>query len=107
MMGYLYLILAILGTSFGQIMLKKHSMQEKKISLYLLISLVLFISVPFFIYLSLLYINFIIVFLSDAISIIAIVILSSVLLNETIDKNKAYGIIFILMGMIIIQRKLI
>ena len=102
-MGYLYLAFAIFGTSFGQIMLKKHSMQDKRISLYLVISLILFVSVPLWTYLSLQFISFSLVFLSDAIAISLVVIFSSLFLNEKLSKNKSLAILSILLGIILLN----
>jgi len=106
-MGYLYLSLAIFGTSIGQLLLKKHNMQNSKISTYLIFALLLLVSVPIFIYLSLIYISFTIVFLSDLISIIIIVILSGIFLNESISNKKILGIVFIVLGIFGLKRYLL
>jgi drug/metabolite transporter (DMT)-like permease len=106
MIGYLYLTLAIVGTSFGQLLLKKHSTIQKKITLYLFFSILLLISVPFLIYLSLMYISFAIVFLSDALSIILVVIISSIFLNESLNYTKIAGIILIVSGIYMLSGRI-
>ena len=55
MIGYLYLTMAVFGTSVGQLLLKKHNMQNNKLSSYLFFALLLLVSVPIFTYLSLQY----------------------------------------------------
>jgi len=103
MIGYLYLFFALLGISLGQVMLKKHSMQEKKISLYLVLSLILFIGVPIWTYLALQYIAFVFVFLSNALAISLVVLFSALFLNEKLNKHKILAIIFILLGILLLN----
>jgi multidrug transporter EmrE-like cation transporter len=106
--GYIYLTLAVLSTSFGQLLFKQNApLLGKKVSTSLIISIFLLVSVPFYIYLSLQYINFAIVFLSDAISIIIIVVFSKFFLKEYLNSKKLIGIFFILIGICILNWKAI
>jgi len=107
MIGYIYLTLAVFGTSVGQLLLKQYNMQSKKITFGLLAALLLLVSVPLFKYLSLQYISFAIVFLIDAIVIALIVLLSKIVLNEYIRKKKILGIAFVILGILMIDRSLV
>lgn len=107
MIGYLYLSFAIFGTSVGQLLLKKYNQQTKKITLGLLLSLSLLVSVPLFTYLSLQYIDFVIVFLADAVAISLIVLLSKLILNENLGLQKIIGIILILLGLIMLKGSIV
>lgn len=107
-MGYVYLMLAILSTSFGQLLLKKYNISSiKKISSILVVSILLLISVPVYTYLSLQYISFAIVFISDAISIVLVVVISNIFLKEYLNQKKLIGIVFILLGIFILNWKAI
>jgi drug/metabolite transporter (DMT)-like permease len=99
--------MAVLGTSIGQLLLKKHNIQNNKLSNYLFFALLLLVSVPIFIYLSLIYISFIIVFLSDALSIILVVTISNIFLKESLNKKKLIGIILIIVGMFMLKGKVL
>jgi multidrug transporter EmrE-like cation transporter len=107
MIGYLYLGMAIFATSIGQLLLKKHNMQDNKVSNYLLLALFLLVSVPILIYLSLIYISFTIVFLADAISIILVVVVSKVFLSETLNYKKVIGISLIIVGIFMLKGKVL
>ena len=109
MLGYVFLSLAMFGTAAGQLCLKKHhTLEEKKIiSVNFLVAMILFMSVPLFIYLSLQYLNFIIVFLSDAIVIAIVVIFSAIFLKEKINLEKIIGIAVIILGIVIINWRMI
>lgn len=108
MMGYIFLSLAIFGTTAGQLFLKKHhTLGENFFSVNFLFAIILFMSVPIFIYLSLEYLNFIIVFLSDAIVITIIVIFSTIFLKEKIYLEKIIGVILIVLGIFIINWRMI
>jgi multidrug transporter EmrE-like cation transporter len=107
-MGYVYLMLAILSTSFGQLLLKKYNIPSiKKIPSILVASILLLISVPVYIYLALQYISFAIVFISDAISIILVVVISRIFLKEYLNQKKIIGIVLILVGIFILNWKAI
>lgn len=107
MIGYLYLTLAIAGTSFGQLLLKKHGTHKQKMTPYLFGSIVLLVSVPFFIYLSLMYISFAIVFLSDALAIMLVVIISNIFLNESLNYTKIAGILLIVSGIYMLSWRIV
>ena len=107
MIGYLYLSLAIFGTSVGQLLLKKHNMQNSEISTSLIFALLLLVSVPILIYLSLIYISFTIVFLADALSIIVVVIISNIFLSESLNRKKLIGIGLIIIGIFMLKGKIL
>ena len=107
MIGYLYLGFAVFGTSIGQLLLKKYNMQNNRISTYLIFALLLLVSVPVFIYLSLIYINFTIVFLADSISIILVVIISNIFLSESLNRKKLIGIGLIIIGIFMLKGKVL
>lgn len=107
MIGYLYLVLAILGTSIGQILLKKYSLQKKRITIDLFFALLLLGLVPIFIYLSLRHISFLIVFIADALAIAMVVLMSKIALKENLNKNKITGILLIVIGILILKWKMI
>jgi drug/metabolite transporter (DMT)-like permease len=100
MIGYFYLTMAVLGTSIGQLLLKKHNLQNNKLSSYLFFALLLLVSVPILTYLSLQYIDFIIVFLADALAISLIVFLSSMIIKDQINLKKLIGRFLIIVGII-------
>jgi len=107
-MGYIYLTLAILSTSFGQLLLKKYNTSSgKKKSNKLIISILLLIGVPVYIYLALQHISFAIVFISNALSIILVVVISNIFLKEYLNQKKIIGIVFVLLGVFILNWKAI
>lgn len=108
-MGYLYLFCAIISTSFGQLLLKKYNcaLYKKIYSYDLIIAICLICSVPVFIFLSLKYLSFTIVFLSDALSIVLIVVISGIFLKENISLKKLLGVIFIIIGIFLLNGKIV
>jgi uncharacterized membrane protein len=101
-MGYIYLFFIIFNTSLGQVFLKQHNINNNHIiSLYLIVGILLLISVPILTYLALNYLPFNIVFLSDSLSIVSVILLSSIFLDETISNNKILGSVLVISGMLL------
>ena len=103
MEGYIFLLLLIIFTSFGQLFLKKHNMQNKKMSYDLILSLLFLVSIPLLSYLSLIYLDFFIVFLSNSLAIVLVVLISNIFLKEHLTRKKVFGIVMILIGMLILN----
>jgi uncharacterized membrane protein len=97
---------AILSTSIGQLLLKKYNTNSKNYFI-LFFALGLLVSIPIWIYFSLKYLSFIVVFISDSLSIVLIVILSNIFLKEKLDLSKFFGILFIIIGIFMLKGRIL
>lgn len=90
---------AVLTTALGQFFYKKFALNKKKI--YLIISVSLFAMVPLFNFIALKEISIDIVYMSTSLTIILVIFLSKVFLNEKVDIKLYSGVLIILLGIII------
>ena len=90
---------AVLTTALGQFFYKKFALNKKKI--YLIISVSLFAIVPLFNFIALKEISIDIVYMSTSLTIILVIFLSKVFLNEKVDIKLYSGVLIILLGIII------
>jgi len=92
-------VAAVLTTALGQFFYKKFALNKKKI--YLIISVSLFAMVPLFNFIALKEISIDIVYMSTSLTIILVIFLSKVFLNEKVDIKLYSGVLIILLGIII------
>jgi len=92
-------VAAVLTTALGQFFYKKFALNKKKI--YLIISVSLFAIVPLFNFIALKEISIDIVYMSTSLTIILVIFLSKVFLNEKVDIKLYSGVLIILLGIII------
>ena len=99
MIGFFYLMMAILCTAFGQFYYKLFTSNKKKRFYYL--TILMFICTPLFSMLALKYISIDIVYIFTSLTILLVVILSNVYLKEKVYKKEVIGIGFIILGVVI------
>ena len=99
MIFYIYLVLAITLTSFGQVFYKLYFQKKKK--RYIVLSLALFISTPYFGYLALSGLPIDIVSISSALILVFVQVLSRTLLKETQTTRQLFATVLIVMGLFI------
>ena len=97
--SYVFLVLALIFTTIGQISYKIY-FQKKKI-FWLVCSLASFVGVPFFNYIALLRLSIDTVYISTALTIIMIMFASSLILKEHISKNQFWGAMTIIVGIVV------
>lgn len=97
--GFLFLLSAILSTALGQFFYKIFALNKKKYFFYL--TILMFVLIPFFSMLSLKYYSVDVVYMFTALTILLVVLLSKLFLNEVIRKNQAIGIVFIILGVVL------
>ncbi len=93
------LFIAISATSLGQFFYKLFF--QKKNTLFVILAVSLFISVPLFSYYALQEIDINIVYMSTAVTHILVIFLSKMFLNEQIQLEKMYAVLVVFFGMIV------
>ncbi|MBL4652456.1 MAG: EamA family transporter [Flavobacteriales bacterium] len=96
---YLYLLCALVFTTTGQL-LYRHYHNTKK-HLFLLLTLISFILVPFFSYKSLIGLSIDVVYMATSITIVFVLLGGRVLLKEELSKHQILGSILIILGIVI------
>lgn len=93
------LILAVLLTSFGQVLYKLYAIQKR--FTYWIASIASFCLVPFFNYLALLGLPLDVVYMATSVTIVLVVYLGRVILKEEINVFRLAGILLIVLGIVI------
>ncbi len=96
---YIFLTLALLSTAFGQVFYKYYFQAGRKV--WFLLAVSTFFSAAFFSFLALKKLTIDIVYMSTSITLVMVIILSRLWLNETIHKNKIIGSFLIISGIIL------
>lgn len=97
--AYIYISLSVILTAAGQITFKTYSTSNKKA--LLLLSLVLFLSVPILNFLSLKSLSIDAVYIANSLTILLVVALSKLYLNEPINRKALVGCLAIAAGVIL------
>lgn len=96
---FIYLLVAIMCTAFGQFFYKKYSV--KRASVDLLLALFLFILAPTFSYFALGRLSIDLVYVSTSITILLVMLLSRFALGEKTLPRHWFGCLFIVLGVIV------
>jgi len=99
MTGYIYLFLAVICTSLGQLTFKmfKNSQLKK----YLALTIALFLVTPVFSFMALKYISLDVVYMFTSLSIVLILFFSHWILKEKITLAQIFGTVVIIVGIVL------
>jgi len=98
-LSYFSLFLAVLCTAFGQFFYKKFALTKDR--KYYIFTIILFLLIPIFSFLSLQNISIDIVYIFTALTIFIVMVLSRIFLDERINITTYIGVALILIGVII------
>jgi len=98
-LNYIFLTFAIFTTALGQFFYKKYSLSHSYKFFYL--TIILFIVTPVFSYMALKKIPIDIVYMFTSLTILIVLFLSKIFLNEKIASKTYVGVIFIILGVIL------
>ena len=98
-LNYIFLTFAIFTTAFGQFFYKKYSLSHNYKYFYL--TIILFIVTPIFSYMALKKLPIDIVYMFTSLTILLVLLLSKIFLNEKIAPKTYIGVVFIILGVIL------
>jgi multidrug transporter EmrE-like cation transporter len=97
--GFLFLISAIVSTALGQFFYKIFVLHKKKS--FFLLTIFAFIFTPLLSMLSLKYYSVDVVYMFTSLTIFLVVVLSKIFLNEPVKTHQFIGIGFIILGVVL------
>ena len=99
MMFYIYLIVTIIFSALGQVFYKNYFRENKIV--YLILSVLLFVSTPYLSYKALKGISFDIVCISSAFILVLVQLFSRIMLQEVQNKRELTGTAAIILGLLV------
>lgn len=96
--GYGYLVFAIFMTAMAQLLYKQYFLSKHLI--YILLSILCFISIPIATTMALKYLSLDIVYMASSLIIILILLFSNILFNEKISQHQILSITLIILGIV-------
>jgi len=98
-MGYLYVMCAVLATSFGLVSYKYYSKHRKKI--YLLLTIGLFLLAPVCNFMALEYLTVDVVYMATSINGFIVLLMSHLVLHEVVRPQQYLGALLVVSGVIV------
>lgn len=98
-MGYLYVICAILATSFGLVSYKYYSKYRNLI--FMALTIVLFLLAPACSFMALKYLTVDVVYMATSINGFIVLLMSQLVLREVVRPQQYFGAILVVAGVVV------